>query len=156
MEELINTMLATLKLAGLHAVAALPGSTLPLLQSPLVAVDVAKADCSQAGIYQYLGVLKEQELYGRRLQATLQLDVYVPEAAGGKGARAAMTDVMNLLMQGGGEMNIGEMSVGGCQYDADCDCFVGKILVPVSVYGYATLSDDGTEFVDFKLEGELK
>lgn len=149
-------MLDALKLAGMHAVAALPGSTLPLLQSPLVAVDVAKADCNQAGLYQYLGILKEREIYGRRLQATLQLDVYVPEAAGGKGAREAMTNVMNLLLQGVTQLSIGELSVNGCQYDANCDCFVGKILAPVSTYGYATRSDDGTEFVDFRLEGELK
>lgn len=156
MEQLIEAMVKALNEAGLHAVAAMPGQVMPLLKSSMVAVDIAKANCRGAGLYHYLGIYQDQELYGRQLDATLQLDVYVPENSGGKGAREAMTQVINVLLAGVEALSMGEISIGNCEYNADCDCFTGKILVPVSAYGYATLSADGTAFEDFRLKGELK
>lgn len=156
MEQLIAAMVKGLETAGLHALAALPNLVVPLLKSPLVAVGIATANCRCAGMFHYLGIYDNRELYGRQLDATLQLDVYVPEASGGSGAREAMAQVMNVLMAGVPALNVGEINVGNCAFDAACDCFVGKITVPVSAYGYATISEDGTEFLDFRLKGELR
>ncbi len=156
MEQLIQAMVRALTQAGVHAVAALPNQVMPRFQSAAVAVSISDADCRSAAVYHYLGLLDGEELYGRQLTARLRLDVYAPVALGGQGARAEATRVADILLAGIPGVNVGEIHVDACAYDAQCDCFTCSVTAQTSAFVYARVSEDSSEFLDFVLKGEVR
>lgn len=158
MEELMQAMVKALSAAGLHTEAGLPNTVMPRLSQPCATVSPAEASCPDAGVYRYLGLTESggNELYGRRLEAVLCVELFSPKKDGGAGIRKAVGQVMEVLLGGIPTLTIGEISVGGCSYNAACDCFVCAVHVPVSAFVYAVASDDGTAFSDFILKGEAK
>ena len=46
--------------------------------------------------------------------------------------------------------------MGTCAYDAVSDCFRCTITAKTRAYLYALANEDGTEFTDFILKGEVK
>lgn len=153
----MEQMVQALNLAGLHAIAAMPKTVAPRLTAPVVAVETAGASCTQAGMYRYLGMAEDgREMYGRRLEAVLRLEIFSPKAAAGDGVRKAVGQVMNVLLDGIPALSMGEITVEESSFNTACDCFTCAVRVPVSALVYATASDDGTEFTDFTLKGELK
>ena len=61
-----------------------------------------------------------------------------------------------LLAEEPGGVRIESFSVGTCAYDAVSDCFRCTITAKTRAYLYALANEDGTEFTDFILKGEVK
>lgn len=161
MELMIQAVVQALTAAGIHAAAALPVQVLPHLEAPAVAVGLQSAQASACALYDYLGVETGEdgswrEIYGRRLEATLSLEVYCPAALGGAGARAAAEAVAQVLLDGVEGLRLGTFTVGACAYDADSALFVCPCTAEAAAYVYATVADDGETFTDFILKGVLK
>ena len=84
MEQLIDAVLTWLKGAGFQAVRRMPEGEFPELSGAVVAVDLEKAEATDAGLYSYLGVTemdgKTVSIYGRRLEAQVAMEVVSPPA----------------------------------------------------------------------------
>lgn len=154
MERLIRAMTTELQRSGIRAQAALPKQNMPLLRSPMTAVGLQTVQCD--GAKQYLGIRNGQELYGKRIEATLQIDVYSPEAAGGSAAREAVSQVLDVLIGGLEDVEITQLSVQKCEYEPKSECFMGTILAQCRAFGYFVPSEDGSLLTDILLRGDLK
>lgn len=161
MERMIAAVIAALEAAGLSVTRALPAASMPRLRGPVTAVGLKMAEASPCGFYDYLGVetLEDgtwREVYGRRLEAQVYLDVYSPASLGGPACREAAESVCQVLLEGISGLSLGTVEMERCGYEAACDCFVAACSAAVSAYVYAVASEDGTEFTDFILKGELQ
>lgn len=156
MERLTERMIAGLNTAGIKAVPAMPKEKMPLLREAVAAVRIAEVQCKESGFLQYLGLRDGQELYGRALDASLQLELFTPEGRGSSYARQALSLVLNALLSGIVGLELGQIRVGDCQFDASCECFVTVVTVQCSAMCCAIASDDGSFLTDIMLRGDLK
>jgi hypothetical protein len=161
MELMITAVVSALKGAGVAATSALPAATMPQLNGPVTAVGLQSATATRSGFYDYLGLEtmddgSRRELYGRKLEATLFLDIYSPARLGGAECRRAAEAVSEVLLCGVDGVSLGTFTLGQCVYDEASNCFLCACTVEANAYVYAVASEDGTEFTDFILKGVLK
>ncbi len=161
MEQLIERILAALSDAGLDSVRANPGVRAPRLRQPAVAVSVKQAASSAAGFYDYLGVIEDEEagvseLYGRRVDCTLLLEVCAPALSGAQAAEDAAETVLETLTLGQSCARVRSCTVGSCRYDGAADEFRCPVTAELSAYYYALAPDGGAALTDFILKGDWK
>lgn len=155
MDQLTTLLYRAMKEEGLTAIEAFPARTFPRAKTPFITVQTAAAQTQEAGLYRYLGMLDGRELYGRRLLATLQCDIYSPTSAGGSACMQAAQQLAALFLRGVEGLDIVRLTIGGCAYDPDADCFTSRVCAEVRAYAYATANADGTAFEKFTLKGEI-
>ena len=91
LETLRQAVAAALNAGGVNAVAAMEPEARRRWDGPVAAVSLAGVECGPGGFQHYLGAWKnpdtglEEEVYGRKAQFTLDLDLYAPRS-GGEGA----------------------------------------------------------------------
>lgn len=161
MDELIAALLRALEKAQITAVKAFPEGIMPKLTGPVTAVGIREMKGGANGAYTYLGMQADgmgaaRALYGRRLEAEALMQVYCPRSLGGRACMTESERVAALLAEQPGGVRIESFSVGTCAYDAVSDCFRCTITAKTRAYLYALANEDGTEFTDFILKGEVK
>lgn len=161
MDELIAALLRALEKAQITAVKAFPEGIMPKLTGPVTAVGIREMKGGANGAYTYLGMQPDgtgaaRALYGRRLEAEALMQVYCPRSLGGRACMTESERVAALLAGEPGGVRIESFSVGTCAYDAVSDCFRCTITAKTRAYLYALANEDGTEFTDFILKGEVK
>ena len=88
LETLRQAVAAALNAGGVNAVAAMEPEARRRWDGPVAAVSLAGVECGPGGFQHYLGVWKnpdtglEEEVYGRKAQFTLDLDLYAPRSGG--------------------------------------------------------------------------
>ncbi len=160
MEQLIELLLQAMEGAGFSAVRANPAGRLPRIEAPVVCVGVKQAKGSAAGFYDYLGVIDDpetglRELYGRRVDCTVQLEVVSPKDRGAETAEETASGVMAACGALSG-VRVGAVTLGQARYDGDCAVFRSPVTVELSAYFYAVEADDGETLTDFILKGDWK
>ena len=91
-----------LRQAGLNAVAAMDCAAAARWREAVAAVAVSKVACASGGFQDYLGVGKdpetgrEGEVFGRRAELTLALDIFAPRDGGGDACRKAAEYALEL------------------------------------------------------------
>ena len=159
MEQLIDAVLTWLKGAGFQAVRRMPEGEFPELSGAVVAVDLEKAEATDAGLYSYLGVTemdgKTVSIYGR-LEAQVAMEVVSPENLGAKACMEASGALLTKLSGGIPGLAIAKTVMEGCRFEADMDCYCCKMTVTALAYIYALANEDETEFTDFMLKGEVR
>ena len=160
MEQLIGTVLKWLKEMGFSAGRQMPGGTFLPLEKAVVAVGIGKAQAQDAGLYSYLGLTelggKSVSLYGRRLEAEILMEVLSPASLGAKGCMQEADALLTKLAGSIAGITLGKISVEGCRFLADEDCFGCKVTVQAQAYLYALSNEEETEFTDFMLKGEVQ
>lgn len=160
MEQLIKAMLSWLEGAGFAAARQMPEGMFPELEGTVVAVGMEKAEAKEAGLFSYLGVTEAEgrqvSLYGRRLEAEISLEVMCPQRLGAKQCMQTADALLTKLAGGVEAVALRKLTMGGCRYEADADCFCCKVSAQAEAYVYALANEDETEFTDFMLKGEVR
>lgn len=112
-----------------------------------------------AGLRDYLGErFNEQtgrweELYGKRAELTLGLDIYGPEALGEGGCTALFARLSEALADGRPEgLTVRELSCGQTEYLPEQGRFCCRVQARCGVYLSARMDEKG-EFTDFTVRG---
>lgn len=129
---------------------------------PVVAVSVRKAEESGAAAWDYLGERYDaqrgswDELYGRRVELTLGLDLYVPGGDdGGKECQSLFDAVSQALAGARGWMRPHTLRRGEVSYREEEDRFVCPVEAECTVFLCAVAGESG-EFREFTVRGKLK
>lgn len=160
MEQLIEAVLKWLKEMGFSAGRRTPGGYFSPLEKTVVAVGLEKAEAKDAGLYAYLGLTelggKSVSLYGRQLEAKVSMEVLSPAALGAKGCMKEADALLTKLAGSIEGISLGKVSVEGCKFLSDEDCFGCKVTAEARAYLYAFSNEEETEFTDFMLKGEVQ
>lgn len=160
MQQLIGLLLQAMKEAGFSAIRANPAARLPRITEPVVCVGVKQAAGSAAGFFDYLGTIDDpqtglRELYGRRVDCAVQLEIVSPMDGGAQAAEDAASEVM----QAAGALKrvrVGAVTLGQVRCDGENAVFRCPVTVELSAYFYAVEADDGETLTDFILKGDWK
>lgn len=155
MDEIIVRVLTALEEAGIPAVRAMPDGIMPRLKGPRAAVCFERVKRSSPGLYEYLGTEEtadrgEVERYGRRISAVLLIRVCAPDG------QAVSPRVCRALEGGIRGVTIGEITASAAVFDPVADVFVTEVRAELAAYLIAESTDDSVQFLDFRLEGEVK
>ena len=160
MEQLIEAVLKWLEAQGFCAVRRTPQGMFPQLKGTVAAVDVAGTKMTQAGLYDYLGMMdadgKRVSVYGRKMEAEVLLESIAPRTLGAKACMQQTDRILTALSSGIPGLALGEISTEACAYEADADCFSCKVRAKAQAYIYALANEEETEFTDFVLKGEVQ
>ncbi len=159
MRQLTAPVVAALGQAGLPACQAMPATVMPHLKQAACGVSLRQAQATQAGLYEYLGVLQDPdkgqvELYGRRLEGDLDLQILSPALSGGACCVQAGELAMEVLLSGIDGLRIGRIDQGPCTFDQVSDCFTMTLTAHIEAYIYA-IAKEGEGFTDFTLKGGI-
>ena len=110
---------------GAAAMTAWTGRERERLTRPTAVVSVRKCQVGPAGFQDYLGERFDRdsgqwtELYGRKAELTLGLDLYAPEETEGAAMETALFRLARALVRGGPEgVSIREFSCGETEHDS--------------------------------------
>lgn len=160
MEQIIEAMLRWLKEGGFLAVRQMPEGLWLEEKEAVVAVGAAQAEMKQAGLYCYLGQTerggKLVSVYGRQLLAALSLEVICARTLGAEACRREADRLLTALSGKIPALAVSKVSMQGCRYDGQTDCFGCGLRVEVQAYLYALANEDETEFTDFILKGVVR
>lgn len=126
---------------------------------PAAVVSLRGCESGPAGLRDYLGERFDEksgrwvELYGKRAEVTLGLDLYAPKALGEQGCAALFTKVAEVLAGGGpAGLTVMRLVCGEAVYDGQEGLFRCPVQAVCGVYLYASAEEDGT-FSDFVVRG---
>lgn len=127
----------------------------------VVAVSVRRCTERGAGLWDYLGerydetAQRWEELYGRRLELTLGLDLYARgEENGGAACEAAFDKLVTALDGAGGWLKRKELRRGETAYREEEDRFCCKAEADCLVFLTAAADESGV-FRDFTVRGNI-
>ena len=161
LETLRQAVAAALNAGGVNAVAAMEPEARRRWDGPVAAVSLAGVECGPGGFQHYLGAWKnpdtglEEEVYGRKAQLTLALDLYAPRDAGEGACQQALARMSEVLLTGGaGGLEVAEIAAERVEFLHQD----GLYRLPVRCRCAAWLivrRDAGGYFTDFEVKGRL-
>ena len=144
---------------GIDAVAAWDGGERARRKAPVVVVSLRGVQGGPAGLQDYLGERLDpetgrwEELYGKRAELSLGLDIYSPEALGEAGCAAAFARLSEVLADGRlAGLSVQELSCGEAEYVREQGRFRCRASARCQVYLYARTDETGA-FTDFTVRG---
>lgn len=148
---------------GLRAVTAWPdGACGDWQKGPVAAVSLRECRAAGSGFGDYLGERFDeesgvwQELYGKRLELRLGLDLYAAGEEAAQKIQAAFDKLVQTLQNGGPEgIRIKGISCGETVYDRESRMFRRTVEAECSAYLYA-VAEEGGAFLDFTIKGEWR
>lgn len=159
LEQVREEVAAFLRSAGVDAVTAWNDEDRVRRKAPVVAVSLRGVRGGPAGLADYLGEWLDpetgtwEELYGKRAQLTLGLDIYAPESSGEAGCAAAFAKLSEALAGGRpAELKLEELSCGETGFDRAAGLFRCPAQMTCRVFLYARKTGDGA-FTDFEVRG---
>lgn len=146
--------------ADIDAVCAWPAAALDRRSGPVVAISVRECRGGPGGFQDYLGERwnkssgRWEELYGRKLELVLGLDLYAGRSTGETGIRTAFDQMAEAFHTPGVEgLRIIELSCGETKYDQNLGLFHCAVAAACEGYLYA-VADEGGTFLDFIVRGD--
>lgn len=147
---------------GIHAVAAWPLDERRKQEGAVVAVSVRKCQSGPAGFQDYLGELfneesgQWEELYGKKVQLTIGLDLYADAQAGEQAIQTCFDQLAQALQEGGPEgLRIQSLSCGETGFDRGGRMLKRTAQAECAAYFYA-VTEPGGAFLDFEIRGGIK
>ena len=132
------------------------------LTEPTAVVSVRKCQVGPAGFQDYLGERFDKdsgqwtELYGRKAELTLGLDLYAPEETEGTEMETALFRLARALVRGGPEgVSIREFSCGETEHDGMARLLRRKVRA-VCLVCLTGEEEPAAAFSEFEVRGGLK
>ena len=158
MDEITTRVIAALQQAGIAATTQFPVGFMPRLAEAAAAVELQSIRAASGSFLDYLGITEDPEKgplerYGRKMEGTVLVRICAPDAAS---VRTAAETAVSVLGVGLKNVTVEETAAEETVFDQAADCFRKDVLVRFSAYFCALRTEDDTEFLDFKLEGEIR
>jgi len=160
--ELPAALAEWLKERGIPALTGWSGQERSALTAPAVVVSVREYTACSAGFSDYLGERYDEEsarweeLYGKKVEALLGLDLYAPERSSeGEMQRLLEKMVRTFSLECPEGMRVGELACGGTKWDEKQRRLKREVSVKCTFWIRAVWGDSG-EFLDFELRGGWK
>ena len=126
----------------------------------MAAVSLRRVACVPGGFQDYLGINtdpgtgKERELYGRRMELTLALDIYAPPDGGEGACQDTLTELVEALVcQGAAGLNALEIQANQVEFLEKTGLYRQGVSCRCMAWLAVAQSADGTQFVDFEVRG---
>ena len=152
-----------LRQAGLNAVAAMDCAAAARWREAVAAVAVSKVACASGGFQDYLGVGKdpetgrEGEVFGRRAELTLALDIFAPRDGGGDACRkAAEAAVECLAWRGAAGLPALEVRMGRGEFLERDGLYRQEVACRCGAWLTARADGDTGAFTDFEVKGRME
>lgn len=157
MDELIVGVVALLEEAGIPAVRRFPTGNMPRLTEPKAAVELRSMKAVPGGFCDYLGTVEDPERgtlerYGKRVGGSVLCRIYGPDSS----RTGAAAETACVLLSGLSAVAVEEVTMGETVFDPVCDCYTRDVTAAFSAYLHALAADEDADFLDFKLEGEIR
>jgi hypothetical protein len=157
LNQVRTAVVQTLTAAGLTAVTAYDGEA-KRYDVPVAAVDVAEVTGKPMAMGSYLGQVYDEtagtvrELYGRRLELSLLLEVRAPGAAE---CETACETAAQAIMSGGlpSGLRLGEQSWEAVTWDKAAKMFLRRGHAAGTAYFTASAEEESGELLEFTLKG---
>lgn len=162
LESIVSAVCSWLETLGIRAAAAyIPGAARRHTE-PIVTVGLKTGAAMTCGQADYLGIKTDEtgasrELYAKRADLTLELDIWAPRTA--EGSAQACADIFGTLaaripaLPGG--IRVREISCGETRFDETAGMYFCPAAMSATVFLYAQAEEDGM-FTDFYVKGVLK
>ena len=164
LDVILDTVVSTLKGAGVTAFRAFPETAENLPAAGGVSVEAETYKVSGAGLGDYLGTRAanggkaEKELFGKRLELTLGLEVFAP--FGGAGGATVCGQAADNLHEALAALPVGlkvlEMDCGEVSADEELNAYRCRCTAKCLAFLVAETDGEAPEFTDFKLKGTVK
>lgn len=159
LEELREATAAFLRGKGVPAVTAWENAPRVRRNGAVAVVSLRGCRGGPAGLQDYLGERFDpttgrwEELYGKRAELTLGLDIYAPERLGESGCTALFAKLSEALADGGPEgLAVLRLSCGETGFVEREGLFRCRGEAVCQVYLYASADENGV-FTDFRIRG---
>lgn len=162
-ETIIDRVKRAIKDSGISAaVTDHPGDLQNRFDGPVIFVGFSSGSGVSAGFLGYIGTEYDEnadeyyEIYGKKLDITLSLDIRSPlTKKGGAECTAVFSDIVCAVDDLGNGIKVREISCGDVFYDKVPNMYCCRAELKCTAFLYARKTDDSSEFTDFKLKGEL-
>lgn len=159
LEELREATAAFLRQRGVPAAVAWEDAPRVRRSGAVAVVSLRGCRGGPAGLQDYLGERFDpdtgrwEELYGKRAELTLGLDLYAPEQLGESGCTALFAKLSEALADGGPEgLTVLRLSCGETGFVEREGLFRCRAEAVCRVYLYASADENGV-FTDFRIRG---
>ena len=163
MKEILKireAVLQALRAAGMTALEAYPAQWAREYAGAVATVDVGTVDGTVMGFCSYLGEVYDpekgtvRELYGKRLEAEIWVDVYGGKASECQEGCCQAADVLLGGLPSG--IRPGELSWEGLVWEKETALFRRRGRLRCGAVFVAETTEDGTAFLDFQLKGVVQ
>lgn len=155
-----DAVIGALERAGLPALAAFPDRRAGRCPEAVAAVAVGAAEGRSLGFCNYLGEAWDadtgaaREVYGKTLEAVIQVDVRAETAAACEAGCATAAEVLLGGLPGG--IRAGELRWEALRWERETETFLRRGGLQCSAVFVARAAEDGPAFLDFILKGVMQ
>ena len=160
LEQVRQEVLRCLKAAGIPAAAAWEPRWAGQYGNAVIVVGLRRADSTGAAFCDYLGLTYEadtaswREVYGRRLEVSVELTAYSPGEEGAAGCTALLERAHDALLAGLAEgLRPGEMTWEAAGWDRETERLCQSAVLQCTAAFVAQALEEPGLFLDFKLKG---
>ena len=163
MDTVAEAIVSILKESGFDACREYPQTPFFQKEGARIVVGVEKAGCGSPGMGDYLGVKKaaggtaEADVYGKRLEIELALEIFAP-FEGTEGARLCSKTadrIFKLALEFPMGIRPKEMEIGEIAEDEELCAFRCLCRMKCTAYFVAEVQEDEGVFSDFILKGNI-
>lgn len=154
----VSTALQDINAADI--ISAFPADSKKRFVSPVIAIGVRKGETVSAGFSEYMGERFDQEhgtyyeVYGKKLELTLGVDIYAPKDSGAGACLDVAAEVISLLPTLPSGIKVKSFSCGEARFDTVTGMFLLRAEMHCLCFMYADKTDDA-ELLNFTLRGVL-
>lgn len=160
--KLPNQLCQWLKEREIPALTGWTGVERNAMSAPAVLVTVKEYHACSAGFEDYLGEQYNEEkgiweeLYGKKVEVTLGLDLYAPERESEQSLQTLLERLISLLtLEAPDGLQVGNITCGQTKWDEGQRRIKREVSARCTLWLRAVCSE-GTEFLDFELRGGWK
>ncbi len=163
MNTVADAVVSILKESGFDACREYPETPFLQKKGARIVVGVEKADCCSPGMGDYLGVKKaaggsaESDVYGKRLEIGLALEIFAPfeGAAGARLCSETADRIFKLASEFPPGIKPKEMEIREIAEDEELCAFRCICRLKCTAYFVAEVQEDESVFSDFILKGNI-
>lgn len=162
-QQVKTAVVNAIKAAGVTALTAYSAEELKKYSCAVAAVGVREVSVTHSGAVEYLGQRYDaergtvSEVYGRRLELSLSLDLYAPRPAGADACETAAETVTQAMMTAlPCGLCVQELRWEQVQWDKICGMFRLAGGAKYEAYFTAESAEETAEFTDFILRGVVQ
>ena len=160
LEQIRESMAAYLTGKGVTAVTAWPDGARTWGDGPAAVVSLRSCQAAGSGLGDYLGRRYDeesgawQELYGKRLEVVLGLDLWAAGAEGARRIQESFEALLQALHEGAPEgLKVREVTCGETEYSQASGLMVRRVQMVCTAHLYAA-AEEGATFLNFEIRGE--